>query len=539
MEFKNMEIVPYDHLLRGNIKIKNNKVKIKNFTDLLTYQSWSDTFNKFNSKRTVNFLTVKSWVDINFKKYNKGNPIVPYCPTTVMQIGYKKYVFVIKNAIYNENKKYKLVFHISTKAIDSKNKPKIPKGYFKRVRFDIDGFDKKIGNLINNLVPKTVMDSSYFKVEQEMHNTQQKYKSYISNMNSNDIPPQSFIDNGVPIWNQGQTGSCVAHSTCFLFTTIMAVGLNKTLYTADSWDTDTAPVKSSLINWLTSFYQNIDKTYSFSQNCNKAGPSPLDECFFSRSFILWAAYYTPLGSYPNITTPQAPPIPSINNGSFIFDALAGLQIWGAVPITQNSNQLFGFNEFISGSPFGQFTNLTYGDKVVYPNLPNNFTKNDSYMASTNFNENTYYNNVDWTNQQKNNFTIYPINQDASAIIGTLAAGYPISFTMAIINYGYDGNGGIGLITTPYNLEYVLQWTDTSQTKNNIPIEYHALVAVGYLLSGQEYYVTIRNSWGPSWGNGGYFHMPLSYLTTNDSITGSPNCSGLYTIALNSDHFIPI
>ena len=90
-----MEIVPYDHLLRGNIKIKNNKVKFLNFTDLLTYQSWSDAFNKFNSKRTVNFLTVKSWVDIKFKKYNKGNPSVPYCPTTVMQIGYKKYVFVI------------------------------------------------------------------------------------------------------------------------------------------------------------------------------------------------------------------------------------------------------------------------------------------------------------------------------------------------------------------------------------------------------------------------------------------------------------
>ena len=99
MEFKNTEIVPYDHLLCGNIKIKDNKVKIKNFTDLLTYQSWSDTFNKLNSKRTVNFLTVKSWVDISFKKYNKGNPSVPYCPTTVMQIGYKKYVFVIKNAI--------------------------------------------------------------------------------------------------------------------------------------------------------------------------------------------------------------------------------------------------------------------------------------------------------------------------------------------------------------------------------------------------------------------------------------------------------
>jgi hypothetical protein len=535
MEFKNTEIVLYDHLLCGNIKIKNNKVKIKNFTDLLIYQSWSDTFNKLNNKRTVNFLTVKSWVDISFKKYNKGNPSVPYCPTTVMQIGYKKYVFVIKNATYNKNKKYKLVFNISTEAIDSKNKPKIPKGHFNRVRFDIDGFDKKIGNIINKKNKKKIVDNSmyYFKAEREMYNASQKYQS---NLNSNDdIPTQYFIDNGIPIWNQEKTGSCVAHSTCFLFTTIMAVGLNKTLYTADSWNPDTAPVKSSLINWLTNFYPNPNKSYSFAQNCNNAG-TPLDECYFSRSFILWAAYYTPLGKYPNITTTQAPPAPTRDNGSFIFDALAGLQIWGAVPITQESNQLFGFNEFESSSPFEKFTDLTYGDKVVYPNpLPSNITKMESQVISNGFNTSTDY-NIDWINQQSNNFAIYPVNQDRSAILGTLAAGYPITVSMTIINYGYRGNGGIGLITNNYNLEYVLEWTDTSKIQNNIPLEYHAVVAVGYFLSGQEYYVTIRNSWGSSWGNGGYFYMPLSYITNNDSITGSPNCSGLYTIALNSDHF---
>jgi uncharacterized protein YjbI with pentapeptide repeats len=32
-------------------------------------------------------------------------------------------------------------------------------------------------------------------------------------------------------------------------------------------------------------------------------------------------------------------------------------------------------------------------------------------------------------------------------------------------------------------------------------------------------------------------MPLSYITNNDSKTGYPNCSGLYTIAKDSDQFI--
>ena len=39
---------------------------------------------------------------------------------------------------------------------------------------------------------------------------------------------------------------------------------------------------------------------------------------------------------------------------------------------------------------------------------------------------------------------------------------------------------------------------------------HAVVAVGYTLADQRFLV--RNSWGDSWGMGGYFTIPMGYLT---------------------------
>jgi C1A family cysteine protease len=66
---------------------------------------------------------------------------------------------------------------------------------------------------------------------------------------------------------------------------------------------------------------------------------------------------------------------------------------------------------------------------------------------------------------------------------------------------------------------------------------HAVVAVGY--SDPKGYVIVRNSWGPSWGDAGYFYMPYEYLTggttsSDDSpINGAHLASDFWALELVS------
>lgn len=90
--------------------------------------------HEINNDRDVNLMNGKEWV-----KY--FNNIIGFTPTTVMEINYDKYVFVIKKTKINKNNK--LVFYISTKEIQTDTKlkkmTKIPTGKkYKNVRFDID-----------------------------------------------------------------------------------------------------------------------------------------------------------------------------------------------------------------------------------------------------------------------------------------------------------------------------------------------------------------------------------------------------------------
>jgi hypothetical protein len=59
-------VCPFDHLFSASIKIKKNKIKFLNFTDLITYQSWSPD-NKFNKHRSVYQLSIQNWVDLTKK----------------------------------------------------------------------------------------------------------------------------------------------------------------------------------------------------------------------------------------------------------------------------------------------------------------------------------------------------------------------------------------------------------------------------------------------------------------------------------------
>jgi hypothetical protein len=314
----------------------------------------------------------------------------------------------------------------------------------------------------------------------------------------------NLIPSGIQIYDQGQTDSCVANSTGFLFTYIMGVGLNG--------NPQDAP-----LNPLLNIYNN-----SILEALN-------EECNFSRSFIMWAACYTPIGNYSNVTTYSWQNPPSNSYGTQISNALVGLQTWGCVPINQDNNPLFGFSEFKNGNPFDKISSLAFGDAYFSNNNPSTYDYSNLGTTVNNFNANV---NLLWPFQQQNNFTIYSVLQNADSIIAFLQGGFPVTISMTIINYCLFG-AGIGL-GVENGLEDVLLYTDTSQTINGIALTYHAVTAVGWTLINNQYYVYIRNSWGTNFGSGGHFWMPMSFIVDNDSILGQPNCTALYTIALSND-----
>ena len=132
---------------KGNHKYQVNLAGIGNF---LKYQTWSSTnVNNQNSHRSVSLVSAKKWVRNNFPSSNN------FTPTTIMEVGNTKYIFVIENATYNNDKKYNTNFLVSIKPIikNCVSKPlvKLPiNKILHNVRFDIDAATTAVVALPDN-----------------------------------------------------------------------------------------------------------------------------------------------------------------------------------------------------------------------------------------------------------------------------------------------------------------------------------------------------------------------------------------------------
>lgn len=95
-----------------------------------------------------------------------------------------------------------------------------------------------------------------------------------------------------------------------------------------------------------------------------------------------------------------------------------------------------------------------------------------------------------------------VSRSLSSLQGCLADGYP--FVIGVTVYSsFESIGSSGIMEMPAPTEEVLGG--------------HALCVVGYKqISGRLYFI-VRNSWGASWGDKGYFYMPSAYLL-NDKLS---------------------
>ena len=101
---------------------------------------WSDSSKKTNKVRTVYLVKEKEWINAfnSYDKYLEENQKPLFTPTTIMEIGNHKYVFVIHKAKINSHGNVE--FKISTNEIEgSKKMIQLPCGKYDGVRFDIDG----------------------------------------------------------------------------------------------------------------------------------------------------------------------------------------------------------------------------------------------------------------------------------------------------------------------------------------------------------------------------------------------------------------
>lgn len=90
---------------------------------------------------------------------------------------------------------------------------------------------------------------------------------------------------------------------------------------------------------------------------------------------------------------------------------------------------------------------------------------------------------------------YFVGPNLSAIQSCLALGYPVGIGMPVYE-SFESIGSDGKMPIPSATEQLLGG--------------HAMPVVGCeIIPG---YITLRNSWGPTWGDGGYVHVPNAYVS---------------------------
>jgi C1A family cysteine protease len=89
-----------------------------------------------------------------------------------------------------------------------------------------------------------------------------------------------------------------------------------------------------------------------------------------------------------------------------------------------------------------------------------------------------------------------VNQDLDDLRGCLAAGFPFVFGFTVYaSFESDYVARTGNVPMP-------NWFERA-------VGGHAVMAVGYDDAAATF--TVRNSWGPGWGDGGYFYFPYAYM----------------------------
>ncbi len=108
------------------------------------------------------------------------------------------------------------------------------------------------------------------------------------------------------------------------------------------------------------------------------------------------------------------------------------------------------------------------------------------------------------------YSYFAVQQDLADMRACLAAGYPFVFGFTVYESFESAEvARTGTVPMPGPLESVVGG--------------HAVLAVGYDDASSTFLV--RNSWGPDWGQGGYFTIPYAYIT-------NPNLADdLWTIRL--------